>query len=289
MPTYKILFVGLGKMGFHMAGYLSKNKNFKLFVFNRTKSVEHKWKKKFIAESYNFKNDIKFDFIISCLKDDHAVNSFFNKFVKTSNFHKNSIIIDHSTISLRQIDLLSRSFKQRKVKFLDAPITGGEEGAKKGSLSVMVGGTKPNFNKSKRIISSYSKSITHMGKLGSGQLTKFTNQILICGILYSISEAYLFSKKNNLDQKKIFNAIKNGAANSWQFTNRYPTLTKNKFNFGFSTELMTKDLKYVLQQAKKSKLNLNLTKSVFKKYKSLQNTIYKKYDTSSLVKSFNDR
>ena len=288
MPTYKILFVGLGKMGFHMAGYLSKNKNFKLFVFNRTKSVEHKWKKKFIADSYNFKNDIKFDFIISCLKDDHAVNSFYNKFVKTSNFHKNSIIIDHSTISLRQIDLLSRTFKQRKVKFLDAPITGGEEGAKKGSLSVMVGGTEPNFNKSKRIISSYSKSITHMGKLGSGQLTKFTNQILICGILYSISEAYLFSKKNNLDQKKIFNAIKNGAANSWQFTNRYPTLIKNKFNFGFSTELMTKDLKYVLQQAKKNKINLNLTKSVFKKYKSLQNTIYKKYDTSSLVKSFND-
>ena len=289
MPTYKILFVGLGKMGFHMAGYLSKNKNFKLFVFNRTKSIELKWKKKFIAERYNFKDDIKFDFIISCLKDDHAVNSFFNKFVKTSNFHKNSIIIDHSTISLRQIDLLSRLFKQRKVKFLDAPITGGEEGAKKGSLSVMVGGTELNFNKSKSIISSYSKSITHMGKLGSGQLTKFTNQILICGILYSISEAYLFSKKNNLDQKKIFNAIKNGAANSWQFTNRYPTLTKNKFNFGFSTELMTKDLKYVLQQAKKSKLNLNLTKSVFKKYKSLQNTIYKKYDTSSLVKSFNDR
>ena len=289
MPTYKILFVGLGKMGFHMAGYLSKNKNFKLFVFNRTKLVENKWKKKFIAESYNFKNDIKFDFIISCLKDDHAVNSFFNKFVKTSNFHKNSIIIDHSTISLRQIDLLSKTFKQRKIKFLDAPITGGEEGAKKGSLSVMVGGTEPNYNKSKRIISSYSKSITHMGKLGSGQLTKFTNQILICGILYSISEAYLFSKKNNLDQKKIFNAIKNGAANSWQFTNRYPTLTKNKFNFGFSTELMTKDLKYVLQQAKKTKLNLNLTKSVFKKYKSLQNTIYKKYDTSSLVKSFNDR
>jgi len=288
MPTYKILFVGLGKMGFHMAGYLSKNKNFKLFVFNRTKSVEHKWKKKFIAESYNFKNDIKFDFIISCLKDDNAVNTFFNKFVKTSNFHKNSIIIDHSTISLRQIDLLSRSFKQRKIRFLDAPITGGEEGAKKGSLSVMVGGTKPNFNKSKRIISSYSKSITHMGKLGSGQLTKFTNQILICGILYSMSEAYLFSKKNKLNQKKIFNAIKNGAANSWQFTNRYPTLTKNKFNFGFSTELMTKDLKYVLQQAKKTKLNLNLTKSVFKKYKSLQNTIYKKYDTSSLVKSFND-
>ena len=289
MRTFKILFVGLGKMGFHMAGHLSKNKNFNLFIFNRSKSVELKWKKKFSAKSYNFKNHIEFDFIISCLKDDHAVNSFFNKFLKTDNFHKNSIIIDHSTISLKQIDLLSRLVKKRKINFLDAPITGGEEGAKKGFLSVMVGGNKSIFNKSKKIISTYSKSITHMGKLGSGQLTKFTNQILICGILYSISEAYLFSKKNKLNQKKIFNAIKNGAANSWQFTNRYPTLTKNKFNFGFSTELMTKDLKYVLQQAKISKLNLNLTKSVFKKYKSLQNTIYKKYDTSSLVKSFNDR
>ena len=133
MPTYKILFVGLGKMGFHMAGYLSKNKNFKLFVFNRTKSVEHKWKKKFI----------------------------------------------------------------------DAPITGGEEGAKKGSLSVMVGGTEQNFNKSKSIISSYSKSITHMGKLGSGQLTKFTNQILICGILYSISELIFLVKKIILIKKKF--------------------------------------------------------------------------------------
>tara|TARA_B100000963_G_scaffold216929_1_gene189164 strand:- start:266 stop:1135 length:870 start_codon:yes stop_codon:yes gene_type:complete len=289
MQKYKILFVGLGKMGFHMAGYLSKNKNCKLHVFNRTKSVELKWKKKFYAESYNSSSDIKFDFVISCLKDDDAVNSFFNKFVKSMNFHQNSIIIDHSTISLKQIDLLSKLFKKRNLKFLDAPITGGEEGAKKGSLSVMVGGTKASYIKSKSIISTYSKSITHMGKLGSGQLTKFTNQILICGILYSISEAYLFSKKNKLDQKKIFNAIKNGAANSWQFTNRYPTLIKNKFNFGFSTELMTKDLKYVLQQAKKTKLNLNLTKSVFKKYKSLQNTIYRKYDTSSLVKSFNDQ
>ena len=109
-------------------------------------------------------------------------------------------------------------------------------------------------------------------------------------VFYTLYQRHIFSvKKINSIKKKIFNAIKNGAANSWQFTNRYPTLTKNKFNFGFSTELMTKDLKYVLQQAKKTKLNLSLTKSVFKKYKSLQNTIYKKYDTSSLIKSFNDQ
>ena len=152
----------------------------------------------------------------------------------------------------------------------------------------MVGGDKLNFNKSKKIISAYSNNCTYMGKLGSGQLAKFTNQILICGILYSISEAFQFSRKNNLDQNKIFNALKNGAASSWQFTNRYPTIAKNKFDFGFSTELMTKDLKYVLQHAKKLDLNLKLTKSVYGKYKKLQSTVYKKYDTSSLVKSLID-
>ena len=125
-----------------------------------------------------------------------------------------------------------------------------------------------------------------MGNVGSGQLTKFTNQILICGILYSISEAYIFSKKNHLNQKKLYEVIKNGAAGSWQFTNRYKTITDNQFNFGFSTKLMEKDLKYVLKQSNNNQLNLKLTKSVYGKYKKLQKTKYKNQDTSSLIKSF---
>ena len=288
MPTYRVLFVGLGKMGFHMASFLSKQKNINLYVYNRTNTIKTKWKKKFSGIEYNFTNHIKFDFVISCLKDDNAVNSFYKKFIKTNSYQKNTLIIEHSTISLNQIKLLTKLLSKPKLKFVDAPVTGGEEGAKKGSLSVMVGGDKLNFNKSKKIISAYSNNLTYMGKLGSGQLAKFTNQILICGILYSISEAFQFSKKNKLDQKKIFNALKNGAASSWQFTNRYPTIVKNKFDFGFSTELMTKDLKYVLQHAKKLDLNLKLTKSVYEKYKKLQSTVYKNYDTSSLVKSFID-
>tara|TARA_A100001011_G_C14153873_1_gene775202 strand:+ start:227 stop:1093 length:867 start_codon:yes stop_codon:yes gene_type:complete len=288
MPTYKALFVGLGKMGFHMAGFLSKQNNINLYIYNRTKSTESKWKKKFSGEKYNLTNDIKFDFVISCLKDDKAVNSFYKKFIKTNNYHQNTIIIEHSTISLNQIELLTKLLSKPKLKFVDAPVTGGEEGAKNGSLSVMVGGNKLIFNKSKKVIFAYSNNCTYMGKLGSGQLAKFTNQILICGILYSISEAFLFSKMNKIDQKKIYNALKNGAASSWQFTNRYPTIIKNKYDFGFSTELMTKDLKYVLQHARKLDLNLKLTKSVYEKYKKLQNTVYKNYDTSSLVKSFID-
>ena len=125
-----------------------------------------------------------------------------------------------------------------------------------------------------------------MGDVGSGQLTKFTNQILICGILYSISEAYIFSKKNKLNQKKLYEVIKNGAAGSWQFTNRYKTIVDNKFNFGFSTKLMEKDLRYVLKQSNNNQLNLKLTKSVYNKYKKLQKTKFKNQDTSSLIKSF---
>ena len=268
--------------------FCPKKKNINLYVYNRTKIIESKWKKKFSGVNYNLSNDIKFDFVISCLKDDNAVNSFYKKFIKTNNYHQNTIIIEHSTISLKQIGLLTKLLSKPKLKFVDAPVTGGEEGAKKGSLSVMVGGNKLNFNKSKKVILAYSNNCTHIGKLGSGQLAKFTNQILICGILYSISEAFLFSKMNKIDQKKIFNALKNGAASSWQFTNRYPTIIKNKFDFGFSTELMTKDLKYILQHARKLDLNLELTKSVYQKYKKLQNTVYKNYDTSSLVKSFID-
>ena len=281
----RVLFAGLGKMGFHMSGYLSKTKNINLSIFNRTSRKEKIWKKNFSAETYNFISQNKFDFVITCLKDDKAINNFFEKFIKTNNYHKNTIVIDHSTISLDQVKILKKKFRN-KLKFLDAPISGGEEGAKKGTLTVMIGGNKKIFEKSKKLISVYSKNITYIGNSGKGQLAKFTNQILICGILYSISEAYLFSKKNKIDQNKIYNALKNGAAGSWQFQNRYPTIVKNKFNFGFSTELMVKDLNYVLKQAKLNSLNLILTKKVLSKYKKLLNTKYKNRDTSSLIKTF---
>ena len=281
----RVLFVGLGKMGYHMSGYLSKNKNINLSIFNRTSKKERMWKKIYSAETYNFNSQKKFDFVITCLKDDKAIDKFFEKFINTNNFHKNTIVIDHSTISLDQVNILIKKFRN-KLKFLDAPISGGEEGAKKGTLTVMIGGNKLIFEKSKEIISLYSKNITYIGKSGKGQLAKFTNQILICGILYSISEAYLFSKKNKIDQNKIYNALINGAAGSWQFQNRYLTTIKNKFNFGFSTELMVKDLNYVLKQAKLNNLNLMLTKKVLSKYIKLQKTKYKNQDTSSLIKTF---
>ena len=286
MQRYKILFIGLGTMGSHMASYLNKSNKYDLYVHNRTQKIQKKWLNKNLANKYNFEDDIKFDFIITCLKDDTAINDILKKIIKSKSFHKSSILIDHSTISFDQVSQLNQIIKKNKFKFVDAPITGGEEGAKKGALSIMVGATNNSFSKIKQVISCYSKSIVHMGNVGSGQLTKFTNQILICGILYSISEAHIFSKKNKLNQKKLYEVIKNGAAGSWQFTNRYQTIVDNNFNFGFSTKLMEKDLRYVLKHSKSKDINLKLTKEVHKKYKKLQSTIYKNQDTSSLIKSF---
>ena len=288
MLKSKVLFLGLGRMGFHMLAYLSKSKNIELFIYNRSKKKENDWLKDYKAKKFDFKNTInlKFDIIITCLKDDHSINQVTHNLLKSSCFHKNTIFIDHSTISLSQVEKLNKLLIKNKIKFLDAPVTGGEEGAKNGKLSVMAGGNPSKFKIVLPIIKAYSKSVVLMGNTGSGQLAKFTNQILICGILYSISEAFIFSKYHKINQNKLYDVIKNGAAGSWQFSNRYMTLIKNKFNFGFSTELMEKDLKYVLKQSKKSKLNLKLTKEVHQKYKKLINTKYRFQDTSSLVKTF---
>ena len=288
MPKSKVLFLGLGRMGFHMSAHLSKSKNIELFIYNRSKKKEKDWLNIYKAKKFDFKNsnNLKFDIIITCLKDDQSINQVTKNLLKSLCFHKETIFIDHSTISLSQVENLNNLLNKNKINFLDAPVTGGEEGAKNGKLSVMVGGNPSKFKLALPIIKSYSKSVVHMGKTGSGQLAKFTNQILICGILYSISEAFIFSKRHKLNQNKLYDVIKNGAAGSWQFSNRYMTLIKNKFNFGFSTELMEKDLRYVLKQSKKSKLNLKLTKEVHQKYKKLINTKYRIQDTSSLVKTF---
>tara|TARA_B100000900_G_scaffold186424_1_gene158027 strand:- start:1663 stop:2547 length:885 start_codon:yes stop_codon:yes gene_type:complete len=286
MPNSKVLFIGLGRMGFHMSSHLSKNKNIDLYVHNRTEVISKKWLKLFSGVNYHFNSDIKFDYVITCLKDDRALDIVVKKLIKARCFKKNTLLIDHSTISLDQVKKINNFASLNKFYFLDAPVTGGVEGAKNRSLSSMVGGSLSKLKKSEPILSLYCKNITHMGKIGSGQLTKFTNQILICGILYSISEAFSFSKINKLNQKKLYDAIKDGAAGSWQFINRYKTINKNKFNFGFSTELMEKDLRYVLKQSAHNKLDLKLTKNVHKRYKKLLSTKYKNQDTSSLVKSF---
>ena len=284
MPKYNVLFIGLGRLGYQMSSHLSKIKNINLFIHNRTKAKFKSWSKNNKAIYYEYDIDLKIDYVITCVKDDRAVNDILTDKRLIKNFHKKTIIIDHSTISIPQVKKLNNYFLKRNISFYDAPVTGGEEGAKKACLSSMIGGPSNKFGLIKKIISVYCENIIHMGKSGSGQLSKFSNQILICGILISISEAIKFNKINKLDQNKFYHAVINGAAGSWQLKNRFPTMVKGEFNFGFSSELMAKDLKYVIAHAKKMKIDLFITKKSLKLYNKLAKSKFKNDDTSSILK-----
>ena len=183
MQKYNVLFIGLGRMGYHMSSHLSKDKRINLFVYNRSKNKFKSWSKTNTATFFNYNLNIQIDYIITCLKDDAAVKAVLMDKKLIKNFYKKTLIIDHSTISIPQVEKLNKYFTNKNVSFYDAPVTGGEEGAKNASLSSMIGGLGKSFPDIRRIISSYCKNITYMGNTGSGQLSKFSNQILICGIL----------------------------------------------------------------------------------------------------------
>lgn len=284
MQKSNVLFIGLGRLGYHMSSHLSKIENVNLFIHNRTKNKYKSWSKNNKATYFDYDSEFKMDYVITCVKDDRAVNDVLidKRLIKSLN--KKTIIIDHSTISIPQVKKLNNYFLKRNINFYDAPVTGGEEGAKNACLSSMIGGSSNQFVLIKKIISVYCKNIIHMGKSGSGQLSKFSNQILICGILISISEAIKFNKINKLDQNKFYHAVMNGAAGSWQLMNRFPTMVKGEFNFGFSSELMAKDLKYVIAHAKKMKIDLPITKKSLKLYNKLAKSKFKNDDTSSILK-----
>jgi 3-hydroxyisobutyrate dehydrogenase len=287
----KYLFVGLGTMGFSMAGHLSKNPNVDLYVFNRTQSKTKLWLTKYNGKEYVFdSNDIKFDGIITCLKDDHAITNSLLDSSLISSLQDNSFILDHSTTSLELVNQFIKNeiIIKKNVDFYDAPISGGEIAAVNGSLSVMIGGSIDNFSKISTFISAYTKSITHIGESGHGQIAKMMNQLSIAGTLQGLSESIVFGKKYDVDLGKVFEAISNGAAQSWQMDNRFKTMVSNEYDFGFAIRLMIKDLGIILSEAQKQKLQLSIGKQTFDEYKKLDSEGYGKLDTSALVKKFHD-
>jgi 3-hydroxyisobutyrate dehydrogenase len=284
----KVLFIGLGTMGYPMAGHLSQNPKVNLSVFNRTLSKAIKWQEKFDATMMLGldENISQFDVIILCSGQDEDIDEiFFGKSGIINSIQKNALVIDHTTISYQMTIKLNSALKDRGISFIDAPVSGGEIGAKNGTLAVMAGGKKDSIDNAKHIIDSYAQTITHMGEVGSGQLAKMANQICIMGILQGLSEAILFAEKNNLDIDKLINAISAGAAGSWQMDNRALTMHKREFDFGFALDWMIKDLTYTVNQAQKSNLELDLTTTVLHKYQKLSKDGYGKCDTSALIKA----
>ena len=282
----KVSFLGLGVMGYPMAGHLA-NKGYEVTVYNRTESKADKWLKEYKGiKALSPKEAAKSSSIVFacvgndddikevCVGDNGAFQSMDNK----------SIFVDHTTASANIARYLYGKAKDRGISFLDAPVSGGEAGAINGKLTVMVGGDIETFELAKSYISSFSQAVTLMGKAGAGQLTKMVNQICIAGLLQGLSEGVKFGMLSGLDIKKVVEVISKGAAGSWQMENRAETMSKDEFNFGFAIELMHKDLQICIEEAKKNGANLPVTHIIDGYYLDLINKGFNRFDTSSLIK-----
>lgn len=275
-------------MGYPMAGHLSQDKDIDLYIYNRTNSVSAKWLNQFKGLKLKLSDtpNIKFDGLITCLKDDESIIKVLitNKLIES--LKKNSFVIDHSSTSIELINTISshKFIKKNNISFFDAPVSGGEVGAINGTLSIMFGGPNKKISKINKLMSSYSSSIVKIGPSGHGQLTKMVNQLCIAGLLQGLSEGIALGKSSNLNMNKVFEAISGGAAQSWQMDNRFKTMVDGKFNFGFAVDLMIKDLKIALKQAGLENLDLRTSNSVIKNYKKLSKKGLGNLDTSSLIK-----
>ena len=279
---FNILFIGIGNMGFPMAGYLSQKH--KVTIFNRSKEKQKRWITEYNGEILDDLKSINkdYDFIISCVGNDSDLEEIINH--SFDNLQKESVFIDHSTVSPETVIKLSQRLNSKSVYLLDAPVSGGQAGAENGALSIMVGGDLDAFKKSKPVMDLYGKKVEYMGDTGSGQQTKIINQICIGGLIQSLSEAIYFMKHTNLDPSKVLDVISSGAAQSWQMENRFKTMTEDKFDFGFAVDLMRKDLSIAFRESEKYGIDLEITKIIDTFYEDLQKQGHNNLDTSSLIK-----
>ena len=279
---FNILFIGIGNMGFPMAGYLSQKH--KVTIFNRSKEKQKRWITEYNGEILDDLKSINkdYDFIISCVGNDSDLEEIINH--SFDNLQKESVFIDHSTVSPETVIKLAKRLNCKSVYLLDAPVSGGQAGAENGALSIMVGGDLDAFKKSKPVMDLYGKKVEYMGDTGSGQQTKIINQICIGGLIQSLSEAIYFMKHTNLDPSKVLEVISSGAAQSWQMENRFKTMTENQFDFGFAVDLMRKDLSIAFRESEKYGIDLEITKIIDRFYEDLQKQGHNNLDTSSLIK-----
>ena len=286
----KIGFIGLGIMGGNMASHLLKKyKNINIIKRNsiNTKKFIKKFANKGKINLYNNPKELaeNSELIISCVGNDNDLEDIYlrkNKIL--DGVKKNTIIVDHTTASLNISVKLFKKFRSKQVFFFDAPVSGGEIGAQKGNLAIMVGGEKNKFEVLKKSLDCYYKSMIYMGKSGNGQLTKMVNQICVASIIQGLAEGINFAKKKKLNIENLLEVIQNGAAQSWQLENRSITMWNNKFNFGFMNKLMLKDLKILLNESKISNIELPITKQIKGFYMKLIKKGYSKEDTSNLIR-----
>jgi 3-hydroxyisobutyrate dehydrogenase-like beta-hydroxyacid dehydrogenase len=282
----RVGFIGLGVMGSPMSSHLSK-KGFNTFVYNRTQDVSKKWADSNKGEIKTSPQDLakSVNFLIICVgNDDNVREILFSEDGAYPSLKPGTIVIDHTTTSAKLAKELSAKLKNKNCYYLDAPVSGGQLGAEEGNLTIMVGGDKEVYEESLDVLAAYSKYSKYMGESGSGQLTKMVNQIAIAGLLQSLSEAVNFSEKSGLNSEDVLNVISKGAAQSWQMDNRWQTMLKDEFDFGFAVDWMRKDLDIVSEEAGRIGANIHVTELVNNFYKQIQEDGGGRLDTSSLAR-----
>jgi 3-hydroxyisobutyrate dehydrogenase-like beta-hydroxyacid dehydrogenase len=283
--TAKVTFIGLGVMGFPMAGHLAA-KGYNVTVYNRTTSKAEAWVQKHggkhAATPALAAQDA--EFVCMCVGNDKDLLAVtLEAGGVLSGIKAGSVLIDHTTASADAARKIYAAAKERGVHFVDAPVSGGQAGAENGKLTVMCGGDAAPFERAKPVMDSYARAVTLMGSAGAGQLTKMVNQICIAGLLQGLSEGIAFAEKAGLDANLVLDVISKGAAQSWQMENRGKTMHERKFNFGFAVDWMRKDLGICMAESARNGAKLPVTTLVDQFYAEVQKAGGNRWDTSSLI------
>ncbi len=282
----KLAFVGLGVMGYPMAGHLAAKGGHAVTVYNRTAAKAGKWVAQFGGNSAPTPKQAATgqDFVMACVGNDNDLREvMLGKDGVFAGVKKGAIVVDHTTASAEIARELHAEAKKRGFEFIDAPVSGGQAGAENGVLTVMCGGDAGPFAQAEKVIATYARACNLMGASGSGQLAKMVNQICIAGVVQGLAEGLHFAQKADLDIEKLIATISKGAAQSWQMENRYKTMAAGKFDFGFAVDWMRKDLAICLTEARRNGAHLPLTALVDQFYSEVQKMGGKRWDTSSLI------
>jgi 3-hydroxyisobutyrate dehydrogenase-like beta-hydroxyacid dehydrogenase len=282
----KVAWIGLGVMGYPMAGHLKTRGHHEVVVFNRTREKAKAWVEQFGGSTASTPAEAAegADFVFTCVGNDEHLHQVTRR--KHGAFHAlkpGAIVIDNTTASARIARELHAAARARDAGFLDAPVSGGQAGAENGTLTVMVGGGESDFAKAKPAIEAYAHTVNLIGPSGSGQLTKMVNQICIGGLIEGLAEALHFAMRAGLDIGKVIDTISKGAAQSWQMENRWQTMVDGKFDFGFAVDWVRKDFRMCLDEASANSAELPVTALVDQFYAEIQDMGGGRWDTSSLI------
>ena len=282
----RVAFLGLGVMGFPMAGHLAKKGGHEVTVYNRSASRAQQWTDEFggsTAPTPKVATEGQ-DFVMCCVGNDNDLRAVTlgveGAFL---GMKAGAIFVDHTTASAEVARELDEEAKKRGLNFIDAPVSGGQAGAENGALTVMCGGDEAAYKAAEPVISAYARMCKRLGPASSGQLTKMVNQICIAGLVQALSEGIHFAKKSGLDVAAVVDTISKGAAQSWQMENRYKTMDEGKYDFGFAVEWMRKDLSICIAEARRNGANLPVTALVDQFYSEVEKLGGKRWDTSSLL------